>query len=202
MAHTLLTRGEDTTPRLVVVAGKNTGDELLLAAAQQQWRIGRSEDCDLVLRDVNVSRVHAAIVRDDAELLVVNEGGKQGSWLQGASLTPGERCALRHGMVLRLANAELLCVDPVARALEDLEAAADLRVDTKNLPPPPQRPPTTPGSTPTATNASDDVPPTLLAAAGTSKRSRGLKVEDIVIGTVGVAMLVASLMALRAIMAR
>ncbi len=202
MRHTLLARGIDTTTRMIVVAGKNTGDELLLAGASTSWSIGRSEECDLVLRDVSVSRIHATIFAGDQELHVVNEGGKQGSWLQGRALAPGEHAELKHGAVLRLANVELLCVEPVSRALEDLDAAADLRVDAKHLPPSPTR-----SAVSSVRAAESSITPLNVQHAYNEDavapaHRRAWRVEDVVISAVGIAMAAASVLALRAIFAR
>lgn len=193
MAYTLFARGEDITPRLVVVSGKNTGDELLLADPATLWRVGRSDECDLMLKDVNVSRVHASFVADDGEFLVVDEGGKQGVYLQGQPLEPGERAPLRHGAVVRLANVELLYVDPISRALEELENAGDLRVDPSQLPPPPARPPS-----PAPASTSNALAPAVSNSPAPRTTSR-FGVEDLVIGALALALLVASGIGLRAL---
>lgn len=202
MARTLEARGEDTTPRMIVVSGKNTGDELLLLPTQEFWQVGRSDECDLVLRDVSVSRVHISLAREDYEVVAANEGGKQGTWLQGHAMAPGERGALKHGSVLRLANMELLYVDPVSRALDDLEAAADLHVDPKQVPPPPSRAPAASTPTPASVQPQADSPAPALPKPEVARARRFFSPEDLVVGVAAVAILGASVYALRTLWAR
>jgi len=63
-------------------------------------RIGRGSGNDLVLQDLNVSRVHAEIVRREDGYYVLDAGGKNGTFLNGRRisepglLAPGDRLRL------------------------------------------------------------------------------------------------------------
>ncbi len=63
-------------------------------------RIGRGSGNDLVLQDLNVSRVHAEILRREDGYYVLDAGGKNGTFLNGRRITepgllaPGDRVRL------------------------------------------------------------------------------------------------------------
>ncbi len=71
-------------------------------------RIGRASGNDLVLKDLNVSRTHAAIVRQADGVFVLDAGGKNGTFVndrrigEATRLSPGDR--VRLGSTLLIFN--------------------------------------------------------------------------------------------------
>src|SRR2546427_5325101 len=75
-------------------------------------RIGRASGNDLVLKDLNVSRTHATIVRQADGVFVLDAGGKNGTFvndrriLEPTRLSPGDR--VRVGATLLIFNGATL----------------------------------------------------------------------------------------------
>jgi predicted component of type VI protein secretion system len=61
-------------------------------------QIGRDTSCDIVLADLAVSRRHARIRWQDAELVLEDLGSSLGTWVNGERV---ERCRLRPGDMVR-----------------------------------------------------------------------------------------------------
>jgi len=64
--------------------------------------LGRHEACDLRVNDPRVSSEHASLhwVGDHWELRDL--GGRNGTWIEGRRLSPGERVALARGAIVAL----------------------------------------------------------------------------------------------------
>ena len=58
-----------------------------IEAPQGRFDIGRSLECNLVLDDPSVSRVHATIIREDNNLLLEDRGSRNGCTLNGTAVT-------------------------------------------------------------------------------------------------------------------
>ena len=67
-------------------------------------RIGRSLTADIELEDVSVSRRHALIVVEGEAVFVLDEGSRNGTWLNGHRVS---RSLLRDGDTLVLGTAQL-----------------------------------------------------------------------------------------------
>ena len=106
--------------RLVVVAGPGLGRELALAACGRVFKIGRGEQCDLVIPDDDVSREHAAFERGDEGLVVRDLGSKNGVEVAGQKVD-GTRI-LHDGEVVHVGQTRLRVVDPEERYLRQMEA--------------------------------------------------------------------------------
>ncbi|MDA3850767.1 MAG: GGDEF domain-containing protein, partial [Spirochaetaceae bacterium] len=65
------------------------------------YTIGRSKDCDIVLQDHRVSRVHAQLIGQKDSFLLVDKDSTNGSWMEGKNV--GE-VLLREGSQFRLGN--------------------------------------------------------------------------------------------------
>jgi phosphoserine phosphatase RsbU/P len=67
-------------PHLVFVQG---GDEHTLTLDHSPFTIGRKLDKDLVIADPRVSRDHASIISENGEFVVLDEGSKHGTFVNG-----------------------------------------------------------------------------------------------------------------------
>lgn len=70
--------------------------------------IGRIEDNDIVLAHLSLSRRHARVEIDDGRVVLIDEGSKNGTWVNGQSI---DRAVLRHGDRLRLGDIDLVFAD-------------------------------------------------------------------------------------------
>jgi pSer/pThr/pTyr-binding forkhead associated (FHA) protein len=106
--------------RLVVVAGPGLGRELALAACGRVFKLGRGEQCDLVIPDDDVSREHATFERGDEGIVVRDLGSKNGIEVAGQMVV--DTRILRDGEVVRVGETRVRVVDPEERYLRQMEA--------------------------------------------------------------------------------
>lgn len=66
--------------------------------------VGRGEDCNIVLRDLSVSRRHASLLTIDGEHVIVDHGSANGTFVGDVKLEPGAPRALKDATYLRLGN--------------------------------------------------------------------------------------------------
>src|SRR5439155_15649626 len=79
-------------------------------------RIGRASGNDLVLKDLNVSRTHAAIVRQADGVFVLDEGGKNGTFVNDRRIAGPTR--LSSGDRVRLGSTLLIFNGATAPSVE------------------------------------------------------------------------------------
>jgi hypothetical protein len=90
--------------------------ELALPPVPGQYLIGRSEDVDLRLDDISVSRRHALISFVDGGWILTDLGSRNGTWINGWRLPgPAPVCA---GDLLDLGSCRFVLVDRRARLSE------------------------------------------------------------------------------------
>ena len=106
--------------RLVVEAGPALGRALVLAACGRVFKLGRGEQCDLVIPDNDISREHASFERGDQGIVVRDLGSKNGVEVAG-EMVDGSR-TLRDGEIVRVGETRMRVVDPEERYLRQMEA--------------------------------------------------------------------------------
>jgi len=77
--------GEAQNAYLVVMAGSNVGEMYKLD--KEQLVIGRGDKADLRLLDDGISRDHARVVKDGAEMMLEDMGSTNGTYCNGARVT-------------------------------------------------------------------------------------------------------------------
>lgn len=87
--------------------------ENLFPLELDQVVIGRDPACDLVLQGIGASRRHAVIQRTASGWLVVDQGGANGTLVQGQRIASHE---LRNGDTLQMGNSSMVFVDESAAA--------------------------------------------------------------------------------------
>ena len=118
--------------RLDITHADGSKTEVALAPECQEWTIGRSAECAVVLRSQRVSRRHARLVRVNDVFFIEDCGSAAGVFLKGARLTQMAEWAL--GTEARLAD----CALTLGKAAVAAEAP----------PPSPRVPPSTPEPAP------------------------------------------------------
>ena len=131
-------------PRIRVVEGKNFGDELVLAAENQEYVIGRNPKADLVLEDREVSREHIKIVRRGLKVFIYDAASTRGSWLGRSAVYQGSRVEWQRPRMLKL-GATVLALDlpadgrglsPVGQASAPMTPPPRVRPQSSAPPPP------------------------------------------------------------------
>jgi len=89
-------------PALVVIAGFETGQKLLLH--QGHYTIGRGEGCHLRLSDGGVSRKHASLQVIGGEILFKDEGSHNGSLVNDQAV---QSCSLVKGDVITIGQTKI-----------------------------------------------------------------------------------------------
>ena len=79
-------------------------DSSLVPMTGPVTRIGRSLTADVYIEDATVSRRHALIVRQAGETVLLNDGSRNGTWLNGERV---ERAVLQDGDVVDLGRVQL-----------------------------------------------------------------------------------------------
>jgi len=97
--------------------------------------VGRGEECDIILPERQVSRVHLRIRRADGEYFVEDLGSKNGTFVNGQPVQEGATVRLQDGDEIEVA----LCVRlvfvgaeatlPLAKSREAILASGGLRLD-------------------------------------------------------------------------
>ncbi len=87
----------------IVVSTPGTEDKRTVRCDRDELTIGRASDSDIVLPTTSVSRHHASLIRENADLFfVVDQGSENGTQLNGTVLRPHERYVLRNGDTLTI----------------------------------------------------------------------------------------------------
>lgn len=188
-------------PRLTILEGPQAGERLELPQPPARLVIGRGDDCDLVLRDADASRLHVELVRDFDGALARDLESKNG-FVVNDRVVRERRLRDRDELVI---GATRLCYeDPAEAAVRALEGTADVPVAEAPLPTPPPAPEPapadgTPAQPPTPEPAlAEPPPPAALAPRATAPRPRaasGLG-GDLIIYILAAAVLAASVAAL------
>ena len=108
----------DVSARLYVLAGPDLARSFALT---ENSTVGRSDECDVVLRDRSISRKHARIVRQEERWFVQDLGSTNGVTKDG---TRGERFELADGDEFRLGDLPLRFKLQAAGDAPDIEFAA------------------------------------------------------------------------------
>jgi predicted component of type VI protein secretion system len=108
----------DVSARLYVLAGPDLARSFALT---ENSTVGRSDECDVVLRDRSISRKHARIVRQEERWFVQDLGSTNGVTKEG---TRGERFELADGDEFRLGDLPVRFKLQAGADAPDIEFAA------------------------------------------------------------------------------
>lgn len=137
VADALASEGASSALRVRVIEGPGAGAELVIDAFDHAFVIGRAKSADLDLDDSDLSRRHLELIRRGDRLMVRDLGSKNGSALGERKLVPNEETTWPKGESIHLGKSRLVYEDPVGEALDELERAADERIQPSELIDPP-----------------------------------------------------------------
>jgi hypothetical protein len=133
-----LMKRPDNIPMLIAQSGPGAGQHWPLT--KDRLVIGREPGCDVVIPDRQVSRAHAALIRDEAGFAVEDLGSKNGTHVNGKPVEG--RVRLQDGDLIQVAlvaklafvgsdaTVPLRADSPLARMLAGDEAAAGVEATT------------------------------------------------------------------------
>jgi len=137
VARALDAQGEQGGPRIVVEEGPDRGKALSLDEPSRAYVLGRGQDVDLVLEDVDASRRHVQIVRRADQLLARDLGSKNGVELGASRLAEDRDRIWRVGEKMRLGQNVIAYEHAALEALGELERAVDEKIRADEPIPPP-----------------------------------------------------------------
>ncbi|MDB4989938.1 MAG: hypothetical protein JWN04_5116 [Myxococcaceae bacterium] len=124
-------------PFLRITEGPDAGTVVNLGEPPSKLVLGRGEECDLRLSDVDVSRAHIELTRDVDGVTARDLNSKNGLDINARHVR--ER-RLKHSDLLRIGKTTLLYQDQAEQALRELERQPDAtftRTLVRSAPPPP-----------------------------------------------------------------
>lgn len=93
---------------LKVVGGSQDGK--MVAVNADKFLIGRSEECQLRPKSESISRRHAAIVRKDGRILLIDLKSRNGTHVNDQKLDPSKAKVLKDGDVIRVGKLEFIAI--------------------------------------------------------------------------------------------
>jgi pSer/pThr/pTyr-binding forkhead associated (FHA) protein len=187
-------RGKPTVPTVTVVEGPDNGALIELEEEGRVYVVGRGEQCDLPLADVDASREHLQVVRRAASVLVRDLRSKNGTLMGEQPVSTSRDVPWRPLSMLRVGATVLALDEPVAHELGDIEKAADEPIEAGSTPePPPDLKQAEAGPSGHAPIARVEKS---LITVSTRSRSRGVKVADVAIIGSALAIIALSIAAL------
>jgi pSer/pThr/pTyr-binding forkhead associated (FHA) protein len=153
--------GEDVTPKVHVTEVPDTGAILPLEGEARSYIVGVDGACDLPLADPSASELH--IERRGPSVVVRDLGATAGVYVGDTRISPDRDVPWRGTLPLRMGRTVLALEEPVALALQELEAAPDEAMPDA---PPPK------AATPSVAPFPQPLPP--QAGAG-GKKKKGVK---------------------------
>ncbi|MBI4042508.1 MAG: FHA domain-containing protein [Deltaproteobacteria bacterium] len=98
-------------PRLQMMEGSLVQQEIDLAG-KADFSLGRSDECDLKLRDFKTSRIHAIIQKKERSFVIEDQGSRNGTYVNGTRIQGPT--ALESGALIQIGDSHIrfLLVDP------------------------------------------------------------------------------------------
>jgi hypothetical protein len=125
-----------SAPSLTIEAGPSAGQHIPLPPPPSRRVLGRGEDADVVVLDVDLSRHHVAFERDHDGVRVVDLGSKNGTRVGGEPV-PAEGRQLRAGDTIACGATRLVFHDPADEYLAALDPPPPIPSPPPIPPPPP-----------------------------------------------------------------
>lgn len=201
VSSALAAQGEAAAVKLKVTRGPDQGTELTLSDLGRVYVIGRGPGLDLTLSDADASRRHVEVARRGSGLWIKDLGSKNGALLDGKPLPPNKETLWPRGKPVTVGETELGFEDPLADALQEIEAGADEKMRESDSVDPPTVgvPSPATASRETRAGAAGAAAPIASVPAASSpsqRRERGFRKADLAIALLALTVLGASLLGL------
>jgi pSer/pThr/pTyr-binding forkhead associated (FHA) protein len=198
--------GEDVSPKIRVVEGKDRGASLTLEEEGRAYIVGRGPNCDLPLEEADASREHLQITRRGSTVMARDLESKNGVFIGESRIHPGRDVVWRAASMLRVGATVIALEEPVTTALIELEQCADEPVGKDDIPPIPKTltsPGTPAGAKSDHASESFDAPPASSApiapieknprASAPSQRRASFAPTDLLVVAVAIAIIATSI---------
>ena len=95
---------------------RSLGPNVLPGPSDEPVTIGRSRSCGVRFDDASVSKLHASVRRHDesGQFMLIDEGSRNGSTIDGQRLAPGASAALWSGVYVGMGRVVVVFLEPVA----------------------------------------------------------------------------------------
>jgi hypothetical protein len=102
--------GREYAQHRFLILGPNT----LSAGLETPVTIGRSRRCDVRVENESVSKVHGSVMfdRTAGQYYIVDENSRNGTYINGESLTPGVPAEVWSGAYVSFGDAVFVFIDP------------------------------------------------------------------------------------------
>jgi len=114
-----------SAPKVTATEGPDEGKTLSLDEPDRAYILGRAPDADLELTDPDASRVHLELRRDDAGVMALDAGSKNGTVLNGRPMPARRALRWKANVPLRIGETSFSLSDAVAEKLAELTDAPD-----------------------------------------------------------------------------
>lgn len=108
---------EETTPSLIVLNGPQAGTSFYLPQPPAKLKIGRSENCDIVLFDIDVSREHALLEIEWDHISIKDLSSKNGVFVNNQKVND---CIVHDRDEIKLGSTILVVSDPLEAKLKEI----------------------------------------------------------------------------------
>jgi pSer/pThr/pTyr-binding forkhead associated (FHA) protein len=194
VAQALAAQGESAAIRVKITEGPSSGTELLIDTFDRPYTVGRLPSADLHIDDADLSRRHVELFRRGDRLFIRDLGSKNGSELGGRHMNAGEEAPWPKGETLAIGQTKIVYEDPVGEALEEIDRAADEKIDESELIDPPKGIGTATETTVlTTATARRGAPVTQRPRRAASGPAVGWTATDVVVAILAVAVLALSI---------
>lgn len=82
--------------KLYIIDGPNSGKSFGLEDGTTL--VGRASDNDIQIKDYSISRSHVKIIKKDGNLFIEDLGSRNGTWINGDRIKPGEEFGVKEGV--------------------------------------------------------------------------------------------------------
>ncbi|MEN8149974.1 MAG: FHA domain-containing protein [Planctomycetota bacterium] len=128
-----LTGDDEPPPYLEVLNDDDEGARLDLTDDDAEYRIGREQDCDLILSHWSISRKHAMVRRKGNDATLLDLGSKNGVLKNAERLDKRASKPLKDGDIIAVGHTEIRYRNPSENLLDNLDDSPTPINDLKDL---------------------------------------------------------------------
>ena len=94
-------------PYLVISLSENEEDQTAALEHGDKWIVGRDPSCDICVEDINISRQHFYITKENSQYFITDMGSSNGTYVDDQLLKPREPFPLKSGAVIAVLEIEM-----------------------------------------------------------------------------------------------
>lgn len=94
-------------PYLVISLSEDEEDQTAALEHGDKWIVGRDPSCDICVEDINISRQHFYITKENSQYFITDMGSSNGTYVDDQLLKPREPFPLKSGAVIAVLEIEM-----------------------------------------------------------------------------------------------